>query len=286
METGEDNYKIVYRDEEVSAEMWAHAHLSVQIETKTFSWCITDSITDLVFEVGKLTRKPREELLPFVFIGLSEITVRQTQYQSVSFSHKGVPTVLVPTGLYHEDQVPALHEFHFGKTENKLQSTALKTGEIVLVQELNPEIEKAIQQRFPNAQHISNAAVIIDAMVKKTRFEETPHILVDVESSFSELYVIQKGQLLLLTQFETATSEDILFHIANACDQLKLDLSKSHLLLTGCVEIGDHTYKLLKNYAPNLRMHFGFTFSKMAKELSTVKKQEFMSLLNQYACVS
>lgn len=284
METGDDKRKLIYREAEVPTDTWAQAYLSIQITSYSFSWCITDATTDTVLEVGKVNRQPSDEFLPFIYAGIQETAIHDVSFHSVTWSVKGAPSVLVPSGLFDEDQKRKIYTFHFGESSKDLVHAGLSTGDIILIEEIDREVENAILKRYPHAVHILNAAVLIESMMKKSRFDQTPQVLLDIEDEFAELIITQQGKLLIHTRFDWSNSEDVLFHLANTCDQLQLDIQSVQVMLTGQVELGNDLYKLLDGYLNNLRMHFGFTFSKMSKSLSRVRKQEFMTLLNQYSC--
>lgn len=284
METGDDKHKLIYRETDVQKDTWAQAYLSIQVTSNTFSWCITDAATDMVLEVGKVNRQATDEFLPFIYAGVLETAVHDVSFHSVTWSVKGAHSVLIPSGLFDEGQQKRIFDFHFGESSKDLIHCGLSTGDIILIQEIDREVENAILKRYPHAIHILNAAVLIESMMKKSRFDKTPQVLLDIEHEFAELIIAQQGKLLIHTRFDWSNSEDVLFHLANTCDQLGLDIQAVQVMLTGQVELDSDLFKLLNGYLNNLRMHFGFTFSKMGKSLSRVRKQEFMTLLNQYSC--
>jgi hypothetical protein len=90
---------------------------------------------------------------------------------------------------------------------------------------------------------------------------------------------------MLHNTFSSHTPDDIIYHLGNCCNQLGIAHDAFSIKLSGDSGVESETFKLFQHYFPDVSIHFGFAMPKVDLPLGDLRKQQFMSLLNQFSCV-
>lgn len=278
METG-SNIKPTFlaSHEGLTKEDLDECNLSLLIGSNEFSWAIAEREGNRIVEAGRFSGEN-----PLEFIQQWERL--NCNFSSQHCAIRAERFQLVPAGLFDEKQASV---FLYPGTPNPPTSRSFKMNApnaFMVFPEAN-EIERTLIAAFPEMQVRPNAAFLIQSVLRKNRFDRPPQIYVDMSDGKTEIMIAAHKKLLLANVFETETDEDVLYHISNAMEVLGLPKGNTSVYLSGDIEVSGKRYNLFKTYLPKLEIFFGFDMPKVALALASVKKQEYLSLFNQFACV-
>ncbi len=283
MVTGNNSGYLLRRETQSPLE-YSASHLSVQLDQDAIAWAVTDKKSALVTEVGRTPVEAR------AWADLLETSAVQTAlktrtYRSVSLTLRGMPSVLVPNHVFDPNQAREVLRQSTTNDLTTITHEAVSSLNAVAVMAY-PDAMKPIIDAVPVSAVWNNTRVLIDAIVTRHRNDTRAQIYVDISDTFSDVYIIDRGEFKLANTFQTGGAEDVLYHISNCARQLQLDHESTALHLSGNVKYGSDEFKLYRAYHPEVNVHFGFTMPRVDVALSDLKKQEFMSLLNQFQCAS
>lgn len=256
-------------------------HLSVLIDRDALGWAVTERRSGKVIEVGRFSRGAA---LDPESIEYRDTALHRRSYGSGSVAFRGCKSIIVPRALYLPEHQHDWTNYGWGAdTESPLQNELRELDAVVLC--APDEADRKLADSIPAGKLFSNAALVIGAMLRHSRQIEQTVVYADISESFVDLYVRGTGGFLLHNTFDAASAEDVIYHTANALQQLKLDSDAVQLRLSGDVGVESELFKLYQSYFKNVSIHFGFGMPLVELQLSSLRKQEYMSLLNQYACV-
>ncbi len=282
MVTGNDTV-FCLKDHTLTLDEQRRAHLSLQLDPDTFQWAVIDSDKDLILEVGSLRFGHVHDLKKFV----SEWPYCQGSFNGVTLTHRGVPYTLVPSGLFQPDNAQRLLSLsHCIDEDAQVRHTSVDVIKAVLLYTPLTDEEELVLRYFPSARVYANTHLLIDAVMRRNRFDRSPQVYADLSESFVEVCVAGHKELLLVNRYDIEGDADALYALSNVFSTLGLPQEETTLYLSGGIEIAGERFKLFRKYYPKLQIHFGFEMPKVTMALGALRKQAFMSLLNQYRCVS
>ena len=283
MVTGKtDQYAII--DSSLTDTPSEDVHLSIEIGINHFSWALYKKSTDQLFALSSHNhvRAIDEELL----IRLLKDEQLPEEPASVSFSWRGRPVSLIPTGLLIEEHLQDFHELGQGASQESLTIEEVNAAKLKLLYHPIEKLDDVLKNRFPNAVGYSNTGLVIDNLIRKNSYVKQPQVFLEVEAGHTECYVLMDGKFRLYNSYSTDTTEDILYFLAGIANHLKVELQGLRVYL-GCDWSNDGPeLQLFKEYIKQVQLNMGYQFIKTTLGMNSLKKQRFVSLLNQYACVS
>jgi hypothetical protein len=243
---------------------------------------VTERRSGKVAEVGSFSRSAK---LNDDEAALRTAALHQRRYGSGSIAFRGNPTVIVPKSLYHPDDRAAWLSYGLGAENAHVLSDDVRELDAIVLTAIN-DTDRQLADGISAGKLVSNAALLIGAMLRHSHKVKQPVCYADIAEGFVDLYLRDERGFLLHNTFAAATPEDVIYHTANVLQQLKLDKERLQLRLSGNIGVESETYKLYRSYFGDVSIHFGFGMPLVDLPLASLRKQEYMSLLNQYACVS
>lgn len=257
-------------------------HLSVLIDRETLSWAVTERRSGKVAEVGSYLRSVKLDEDDAI---IRQKALNERRYGSGSVAFRGNPAVIVPKALYQADQREAWLRYGIGASAESVLSDEVRELDAVVLTAID-SADRQLADSIVAGKLVSNAALFIGAMLRHSQKVKQPVCYADISGSFVELYLRNERGFLFHNTFPATTPEDVIYHTANVVQQLKLDTERLQLRLSGNIGVESEAYKLYRSYFHDVSIHFGFGMPLVDLPLSSLRKQEYMSLLNQFACVS
>ena len=283
MVTG-SNSEIFFSDPALTADHALNCHLSVLLDRDTLSWCVVDQSNALHLEVGRVALD-KFELADLTLNDPWRTAIQKRRYASSSIAVRSCPYSLMPKSFYAPEQAVALLNALFGASDRQVEKNEIGALDAVLVFSPLPAVE-VLQKQLPEAKLFCNTALVLDSVLRYPRFEGDVQLFCDLSASFMDMVVVADSRLLFCNSFDISSDEDALYHSQNTLQQLNLTARETVLYLSGSIAVGGERYKLFQTYFSKVNIHFGFQMPKVAAALADLRKQEVMSLLNQYICVS
>ncbi|MCH2198815.1 MAG: DUF3822 family protein [Flavobacteriales bacterium] len=284
MVTG-SNLTFLLTDDSLLESNAADYHLSLLVDRDGLTYAITRKSDSYILEVGdqRFDRESKDDQLGDF---LSQWDKNKWNYGAVSLALRAIPSTLIPKGLYDSARAKEIIQLTSPEKPDRIESHQLSAVDAIMVSNFPSAVVETVNRIFPEVQVYPNLLLNLTSVMAKNRFERPLQLYIDMSDSFMELIVAGHKQLLMANYFDIATAEDALYHISNSIKTLSIEAQEIQLYLAGDIELTSDTYKLFKKYFPKLQMNFGFDMPKVAGGLSSLRKQRFMSLLNQYPCVS
>lgn len=276
MVTGKQLTSDLIVDREFDLSDTSRCSLFIRVNEAGFQFCVHDPERDALVAVGQESHshpaKAQEALDGFL----------KNEFRKGTIAYHSSKAMLVPAELESEgDQCLSIN---FGEE--------LFMESFFLIDEIDLGFASAKQQvdlsawleAFPFLNVQCAQVVNIELMARKHKFSNGWNTYVDCHGSFIDIYVWQGSSLLMYSSYETKGPNDILYHVANVCQQMEIEMESSIINFSGAISYGDALDELLKQYIPKYSISPGLQHVKLAPGLSSVRKQHFASLFNQASC--
>lgn len=260
-------------------------HLSLQIDRDVFQWAVIALEDSFVKMVGEIPMDSDLSPEPCVQ-ALQNAGLASKAFHSVSLAFRGGKGSLVPSSLFNQQKSTAFLKLSASDIKGVINHQHVSGLEAVYVYTYDDTLERSLRSLFPHLRTSSSLALNLGSVMHRNRFDREMQVYADMSDSFVDVIVAGKKQLVLANSFELTADEDALYHLSNVIKTLSFEQDQVELFLSGDIELTGKRYDLFKNYYPKLKMNFGFEMPKVDIALSSLRKQRFMSLLNQYPCVS
>lgn len=283
MVTGETNSQDLLIDSSFERANSNHYFLCLELAQDHISCCVIDTVDDKVILVQ------RESLeRSFNSSDLEKFLLQDhilEEYEKVSYSWKGFPSVLIPSGLFVPEEAGKYFEISHGYIPKSLDIVEADSCGVKVVAESIAKADELIQNRFPNAIKFNNTALLLDQIQRKNRFVKLAQLFIEVDEQNSEFFLFNGANLLYHNTFKTTAPEDVLYFLANIAQQYELDLKDLNVFVSGVWPVNGEEVKLFSKYINEVQLIMGYEYMKIGMGMSSLKKQQFASLFNQYSCV-
>lgn len=286
MVTGEVDNPVFFKDPLLDEVASSDCHLAIRLDRDAIHYAVTHHHSEECLFVKSVKRDPELAVSQVEFLReqLNLDPVFNREYQSVSLALAGEPALAIPNGFTQEQSKARLLSLHLGKEVERTAEENIEMSGLQWVFEDPEEIEQVAKKQFPNIYVTCNSAWMAQSMLRKSKWSKDRLVYIDLSSSFFDLYIVKNGQLEFYNCFDSQTETDVFYHLMNTLQKLKIQAENQRIIISGPVDIGGATLKLFKKYLKNAELNFGMDFYKMARGLSGVKKQYFISLFNQFVC--
>jgi len=270
------------KDESLDTNLQGKLHLSIQSGQGGFLWALfsIDGNKYLALESYSYPKAGEEEVLDQLkalpwFANIS----------SVSLAIVSDKITLVPEPLYDEKVKSTYGNFNFTADENQvLLSAKVLTVGCFAVFALSQEKEKLYRSFFPAIKIIHVAMPLLESVLTNDKNESSEKAYLNIRPKSMELVFVKNGNLLYYNTFSHTTSEDVIYYLLFALEQLKLNPETIALQLLGDVEKNDGVYSIIHKYVRNIsfmprsnRFEFSYRFSELPEHA-------FYTLYYQYLC--
>lgn len=283
MATGSDRTTLVYGAER-DALYYARTHLSVLADPTAISWAITEKQSARIAEVGTVAAADQR----FEELAQNPELIKHTVHRSFgssSVAFRNVPFTLVPKALFRPEAAADMLEFATGSSHQHLRTEDIAALESVNIYTLN-SAQQSLIDRLPTVQVYHNATLFIGALLRRQGAEEGYSCFVDIGPEHLDLYITKGQSLLLCNTFSLGAPDDVIYHVANCCQRLYVNHDEVTIRLSGEINKEDETFTLFQTYFTRVTAHFGFVMPSVDGALGDLQKHKWMSLFNQFACVS
>jgi hypothetical protein len=276
MATGKHLTKDLIVDRVFDLADTSRCSLFIRVNEAGFQFCVHDPERDALVAVGQENHshpaKAQEALDGFL----------KNEFRKGTIAYHSSKAMLIPTEL--EAEGDKCLSINFGE-ELAMESFSvideIDLGFIAAKQDVELS---AWLEAFPFLQVQCAQVVNIELMARKHKFSKGWNTYVDCHGTFIDIYVWQGSSLHMYSSFATKGPNDILYHVANVCQQLEIQMETSLINFTGAISYGDALDQLLKQYIPKYSISPGLQHVKLALGLSSVRKHHFASLFNQASC--
>lgn len=209
--------------------------LSIRLSTDGFSFSIYNPIRDSVV----LTRKRGIETgLSFTANlkqAFKELDFLSYTYKQVNVSLVSKRFTLIPLDLFVEDQVETYFYYNFPPKENEiiLYDTLSKTGAAILYA-MDKSLYCFLKEQYTDVvQFNSSVTNLAECFAVKSRIGSDKKMYVNLHQGVMELYVYERGHLMLLNSFDCKNEADCAYYLLYTWKQLTMDQQTDELYIVG-----------------------------------------------------
>lgn len=209
--------------------------LSILFRKNGFSFCVIRQ--GEIVHFGEETFSEEKNLNALFSSGL----YFQQKYEKVHVAILTNQFNLIPEDYFDKDpDAQKWLEFNAEVFENdEIRYENIEGSNIKLVYALPSELGDVVQEQFGKTE-IRNASAVFIESIKSDATE--PQIFINVHVDVLEILITKTGKIQFYNIFETATREDVVYHILNVLKQLKLDPNSIELYYFGW----NHEHEALK----------------------------------------
>jgi hypothetical protein len=232
--------------------------LALQIAPEGIIVCVLDNLVNdfLVLEHFAFRKPIEEHTLAPQFVRFAE----QHDWLLNGFKRIDIMLVtdaytLVPSALFDSNQLATYLQFNHTLDERaSLLTDHLQQPEARMVWAAPAMLEQEIRRLLPNARLHHHASPLIQRTLTVNKNLSGKKVIAHVHSGRFDLLICEGSNLLLCNTYRYQTSEDFLYYLLFACEQLKLNPESLELELVGEIEEASSLVGLAKKYIRNVKL--------------------------------
>ncbi len=232
--------------------------LSIQIHLDGLSFFTQNSISKEVVTVDEI--RFRESANPTTLLTYIEEAFNSDATLSQSFSKVTVVYAnelfsVIPKALFNPDKAADYLKFN-----TKILSTdyiahdLLEFSELVTVYVPYTNINNFFFDTFGTFEYYHSITLFVKYLYQQKFDAGKPSILINKQSSYFEIGVIDQKKLLLVNRFDIMTKEDFIYYLLFTIEQLELDPENVPVRLVGDISKNDPFYKIAYTYIRDLKV--------------------------------
>lgn len=222
--------------------------LCIEIGTHFYTYCISDPSGKQIIEFGCVeTGKP---VSAADLISLFEHDqIGKSSFVDVVLVHNCHEMVLVPAAV-HQPEINStiIQTIHGDLNDWQVMEDDVHQWELFNVYGWRPELLHVVAERFPQVRHIQFMTAALRALFKSLSIEKEQLIKLYFYQKEMIVVVMKDSQLQLAQSFHFETPQDVIYHLLNLVDRLKLDLATVILEVSGLIDIHSETWKELNKF--------------------------------------
>lgn len=242
--------------------------LSIQVNLNGLSFCILNRTSNTI---EYLNYFPFEvKLKPFDALNrlkteLSTNTVFSNEFRDVTIIHQNELSSLVPKALFDEN-----NKADYLKFNAKILKTDYLTHDDVVSNDSSNvyvpyvNFNNYIFDTFGEFVFKHSSTLLIDTILQKSKASDVSEVIVNVNTDFIEVLVVQNRKLQLFNTFEYMTKEDFIYYILFVYEQLQLDVESTKIKVLGSIDHDDDLYAILYTYIRHVEIipsQFNYKFA-------------------------
>jgi hypothetical protein len=238
VETGEAA-KGAYISPNFREEYSSPVALAFFADRDSLRYLVTDPVSCLCLAAGFLP-SPDRILSPANVFG--SIIPEKVELSSVVLYVASLPFGIMPGAVYSADLAESALEISYGSPVYPLAAFPIRGEEIMLFAESRADWKSKVESVFPQVRTESFPARAIEFLLAG---QKVGKMLIHSSASYTEIYVVRNGELLLANLYDTQSAEDVLYFAALAAGECGFSREKEICVYTG--EEGT-SLQLLKTY--------------------------------------
>lgn len=206
------------------------------------------------------------------------------KYENINFAITKKEKMIIPFDLYNSTDIQNYYSLsHNISDDDIILCNRIKNSELCLVSTINADLYNTINSLLKNPLVINYTySLIVHAMTHSRTYNN--QIFLNINKDFIDIICIKYGNISLVNSFNYKSSDDILYHIINVIDRLKISRKKVFLTVSGNIKY----FTSIEKHINEIIM--GIEIAKDNKLENAINNKDFNSsnfihLLNIIECV-
>jgi hypothetical protein len=230
--------------------------LVMQVSAETIVFAVLDNLTNdfLAFEQYPLKKISAEQT---VSSQLDKI-VAEHEWLSAGFKRFDACVVserftLVPSAFFDSTKTVDYLKFnHPVPEEDVVLNDVLRNADARNVYAIDAQLEKSLKKISSTVRIRNHFSPLIERTLSIHKNKVVRRALAHVQNQRFDLVITEGGKLLLANSFNFQTSEDFIYYLLFACEQLKMNPEELELEITGEIETDSALSAIAKKYIRNV----------------------------------
>lgn len=207
-------------------------------------------------------------------------------FRQVRLLWGGLRYTLIPSALFVDKQADTYFNFnHPMQAGNEVMYDSIKNIDAQNIYDIPLIIKESLHQLFPSQHfkhYISNLAD--NLLVRFKNSETTTNVFVNVSAQSYDLLIIKDRRLIFCNTYEYRTSEDFLYYILFAFEQLQISPEQNGIILSGEILKPSAIIDLLTKYVKDVSFITRNPAWKYSHVFDELPEHLYYNLLNILTC--
>lgn len=261
-----------------------NTHLSIQLRSDGFCFCIIDRNTETISNVTYLaypkTATNPSSQLDFIKEQFEKQPLLKEKYKNVNVTHSNNLSTFVPKPFFKKENLADYLKYNIKVLQNDfIAIDTIDTADMVNVYIPHVHINNFLFDVFGGFEYKHTSTVLIDTLLKENSTSDKTKFYAHVENDIFQVVVLEGKKVRFFNTFNYKTKEDFIYYILFVAEQLKLNPEEFQLILMNDIEKESALYEIAYKYIKNIRFYEP-SYS-IPKELNISNHSNF-TLLNQH----
>ena len=281
METGENN-PIHIQIESFNIGLASSYHMSIQLGTYHFSYCLLNTTTLTYDYVKKYPLIDKDNKVSEITEIINNDHIIKADFSSHSLAFVNFPSTLVPSKLYKKEEAEALLAFN-----TKIIGTVLVdkifSQNAYLIYSVPESILTVVSNFFPNLKYKAQESILIQQYSQLNTEKKKVYLYLNEKKVV--ITIFNGDKLILNNSFKYTSKEDLLYYVLFSFEQLNLAPDSIDVTVFGNIECTDESFSLMYEYIRNIKLGkrpHQFTFP---TEFNLLADHKYFGLFTQILCV-
>lgn len=192
---------------------------------------------------------------------------------------------LMPEALFIPQRAEEYFNFvHTIEPGEELRNTTLLADDVRLIYASNMAWFQIIKDHFKQAIVLPQVAAFIDYIVPRFRNTTLSAMFINLYDGYFDLLILDGGKLQFCNNFTYKTVEDLVYYTIFVIDQLKINVEKVELKLTGNISPRQEELKLFRKYVKKVNVFEPANDVAVSYALNGVNLSGYTDLFNPRLC--
>jgi hypothetical protein len=279
-----------YTDKYFDKNLTSLYHLSIQLLPDGFSFCIRDTVRNKFIRFFEKRIEisddlPYEYYCQHFYDFLMSQEILNSSFKKVSVLYHTTHSTLVPISVYDPGKLKELFQMNFPDVSNEdIFSNRLKNSDAAVVFAVPECINKILSQQYSNYKIYHQGYALIDNSLFMNKGMTSTQISVNIGNGILDVCLINTAELLLYNNFSYTTENDIVYHIANICDQFSKEARPQEISLAGNILEFKALIANLERYFKRVNSWKALDDVKFSDSFLPLSLNKYSNLFSLYKC--
>lgn len=206
---------------------------------------------------------------------LIEVLSSDNKYSNVRLVIADNRQTIVPEALFDSSDTQKYWNLNFSfQKDSVIHSSYLSKAQAYVIFPVKNDLQILINSINEKKSIIPSSAPFIDFNYKRNRLLDSPEknrIYIQVYETFAEFLLMQNHSIKLFNTFEYKTQNDLLYHIVNVFEQLKIPQKHAEVVFSGFIETDSLVVLNVKKFvnevyfeSQNIGLRYYYKFQEIA----------------------
>lgn len=226
----------------------ADKKLCIEVGSNFYSYCISDQSGKEVHDFASF-----ETVSPVDASTLQSLfhypQISQLNFVDVVLIHNRRELAMVPA-VFHQPDINAtvLQTIHGDVEDWIIYEDDVHQWELFTIYGWDPSIVECVAERFPQVRFVQFTTGALRSLFKSISIEKEQVIKLYFYQKEMISIVLKDSQLQLAQSFHFETPQDVMYHLLNLVERLKLDLATVILEVSGLIDVHSETWSELNKF--------------------------------------